>query len=241
MKSAEGFCSIGVLYFLVDIISEIRNAPEEGAKRLEREYKERLMSVAMNLCGDRSEAEALVYDTMGKAVSKIESLSKPESFFSWMCSILVNTHSKATRRMSSEKVIYTDSLPDMPEEVGGADSVFNSVDGALLHDAIAELPEKLRESVILRYFMDVPLLKMAKFLSIPVGTVNSRLHLARKALAARLGATGRKSVVAALAVLALLGATAALWVGGAFDGGERGAETTGTTKTTETVPAVPVV
>ena len=89
----------------MDIISEIRNAPEEGAKRLEREYKARLMAVAMNLCGDKSEAEALVYDTMGKAVSQIESLSKPESFFSWMCSILTNTYSKSTRRMSNEKVV----------------------------------------------------------------------------------------------------------------------------------------
>ncbi|MBQ6329778.1 MAG: RNA polymerase sigma factor, partial [Kiritimatiellae bacterium] len=223
----------------MDIISEIRNAPEDGAKRLEREYKERLMAVAMNICGDKSEAEALAYDTMGKAVSQIESLSKPESLLSWMCSILVNTHSKATRRMSSEKVVYTDNLPDQTEETDGAESVFKSVDGALLRDAIAELPEKLREAVILRYFMDMPLTQMARFLTIPVGTVNSRLHLARKALVARLNPTAKKACAVALVALALLGATAALWVGGAFDGGERGAETTGTTKTTETSETVP--
>lgn len=204
----------------MDIISEIRNAPEEGAKRLEREYKARLMAVAMNLCGDKSEVEALVYDTMGIAVSQIESLSKPESFFSWMCSILTNTYSKSTRRMSNEKVVYTDSLPDSEDAILGEESVLEPIDGAILRDAVNELPEKLRESVILRYFMDMPLLQMAKFLAIPVGTVNSRLHLARKALAARLGPTGRKSVVAVLAALAFLGATAALWVGGAFDGDE---------------------
>ena len=103
----------------MDIISEIRNAPEEGAKRLEREYKARLMVVAMNLCGDQSEAEALVYDTMGKAISQIESLSDSEKLFSWMCSILVNTRSKATRRLSNEKVVYTDSLPDSEDAVLG--------------------------------------------------------------------------------------------------------------------------
>ena len=226
------------------IASEICRDPEEGAKRLEREYKARLMSVAMNLCGDRSEAEALVYDAMGKAVAGIDSLSDSDKLFGWMCSILVNTHGKATRRMSNDKVMYTDNLPEQPEEPDGAESVSKSVDGALLRDAIAELPEKLRESVILRYFMDMPLIQVARFLKIPVGTVNSRLHLARKALAARLNPTAKKACVAALAVLALLGATAALWVGGVFDGGEWGAKTTGTTKTTvtsETVPEVPVV
>ena len=50
----------------MDIISEIRNAPEEGAKRLEREYTARLLAVAMNLCHDEHEAESLVYDTMGR-------------------------------------------------------------------------------------------------------------------------------------------------------------------------------
>ena len=110
---------------MVDIISEIRNAPEEGAKRLEREYKARLLAVAMNLCHDEHEAESLVYDTMGKAVAEIKSLSKPDALFSWMCSILVNTHNKATRRKSNEKVFPTDNLPDLPEEAVGAESVFN--------------------------------------------------------------------------------------------------------------------
>ena len=72
----------------MDIINEIRNAPEEGAKQLEREYKARLLSVAMNLCHDEHEAESLVYDTMGKAVAEIKSLSKPDAFFSWMCSTI---------------------------------------------------------------------------------------------------------------------------------------------------------
>ena len=146
----------------MDIISEIRNAPEEGAKRLEREYKARLMVVALNLCGDQSEAESLVYDTMGKAISQIESLSDSEKLFSWMCSILVNTRSKATRRLSNEKVVYTDSLPDPEDAVLGEGSVLEPIDGAILREAVNELPEKLRESVILRYFMDMPLLQMAK-------------------------------------------------------------------------------
>ena len=189
----------------MDIINEIRSAPEEGAKRLEREYKARLLAVAMNLCHDEHEAESLVYDTMGKAVAEIKSLSKPDALFSWMCSILVNTHNKATRRKSNEMVFSTDNLPDSPEESVGAESVFNSVDGTLLHDAIAELPEKLRESVILRYFMDMPLTQVARFLKIPVGTVNSRLHLARKALVARLNPTAKKLGVVAAAGLLLLG------------------------------------
>ena len=57
--------------------------------------------------------------------------------------------------------------------------------------------------------MDMPVAKIAKFLSIPNGTVFSRLHYARKALAAKLGAAAKKPGGRALLLaLALCGLTA---------------------------------
>ena len=128
---------------MMDILEEIRLDPERGAARLEREYGAKLLVVAKGVCRDEQEARALVYDTMAAAVRQIGELSKSESFFSWMCSIMVRMHGAATRRMSNEKVVYTDELPEVPTERDGAAEIFESVDGALLRDAIADLPEKL--------------------------------------------------------------------------------------------------
>ena len=159
------------------IIDEIRTNPEEGALRLEREYKKRLMAVALDVCNDSVEAEALVFDTLGDTVRYIESLENPEALFSWICRILVSRHNKATRRKSSERVVYSATLPEPPPDDIGVNQIIQEVDGKLLHEAIEHLPPKLKETVILRYFMDMPLLQVARFLMVPVGTVNSRQRI----------------------------------------------------------------
>ena len=51
-----------------------------------------------------------------------------------------------------------------------------------LRDALATLPDELRECVALRFFADLPLDEIAKAQDIPVGTVKSRLHGAVKKL-----------------------------------------------------------
>ena len=193
----------------MDIVDEIKNNPEAGAARLEREYASKLLFVAKNVCSDENEAKGLVYDTMAEAVRQVGKLSKPKSFFSWMCSILVRKHGASKRRKSEENVTFTDDLPEDSFELDSEESLYAAVDGALLRDAVAELPEKLREAVILRYFMDMPLDQIARFLSIPVGTVGSRLNLARKALTRRLAASPKKVIVLAGLLMMLLGAVAA--------------------------------
>ena len=207
----------------MDIVRDILEDREKGAKRLEAEYKERLYAVALRLGLDPTEAEGLVYRTIDEAVRGIEGYTEQSAFFAWLCKIMINCHGMATRRKSRERIVYTDELPDSGEDDsvnGGVDQVVQAVDGNILHEAISRLPPKLRETVVLRYFMDMSLIQISRFLMIPVGTVNSRLHMARTVLSMRLGAAVKKPAVAIIAVaLMLLGATAAVWWG-ATDSGE---------------------
>ena len=187
------------------------------------------MAVAMDLCKDPVEAEALVFDTLGETVRNIKSLTHPKALFSWMCRILVSIHSRNTRRKSTEHIVYSDTLPEPPPDDEGVNRVIRAVDGKLLHEAIDRLPPKLKETVILRYFMDMPTLHVARFLMVPVGTVSSRLHMARTILGMRLGAKLKKSTVAVFAAaLLLIGATAATVVElvSAADGGDEAAAET---------------
>lgn len=192
----------------MDIVSDIRTNREEGAKRLESEYKAQLYAVALRLGADPAEAEALVYRTIDEAVRSIDGYTEQSAFFAWLCKILVNCHGKATRRKSHERILYMESLPEAsdPSEEDGHDRVIQAVDAEILRDAIEALPEEMREAVILRYFMDVPLAKMAQILTLPIGTVKSRLHYARIILARRLGATMRKPAVALIASALVLSA-----------------------------------
>ena len=52
----------------------------------------------------------------------------------------------------------------------------------VIQQAIYNLPEKQRAVILLAYYEDLPLEEIALILSIPTGTVKSRLHNAMKAL-----------------------------------------------------------
>lgn len=215
----------------MDIVQDILANREEGAKRLESEYKAQLYAVALRLGADPTEAEALVYRTIDEAVRSIDGYTEQSAFFAWLCKILINCHSKSVRRKSNERIHYVEALPESSEarEDAGMDRIVQSVDAEILRDAIEALPEDMREAMILRYFMDVPLAKMAQILTVPIGTVKSRLHYARIALASRLGAKIRKSAVALVAMAIALSALVASvsWPadscaeGGAAEGGGR--------------------
>ncbi|MBR4612051.1 MAG: sigma-70 family RNA polymerase sigma factor, partial [Kiritimatiellae bacterium] len=194
------------------IVEELRRDRESGAKRLESEYKAGLMTLARNFCVDESDAEELVNRTFAAVVEGIDDYLEQSAFFAWMCQILKNIHALDTRRKSHGDIIYPGQVPEIADE-DAQEEIYRNLDASLVREAIKLLPQDQRETLLLHYFMDMPVAKIAKFLSIPVGTVNSRLHYARKALATKLGVkmhemAGKPGGKAVLLALLLCGITA---------------------------------
>lgn len=81
---------------------------------------------------------------------------------------------RATRRAQREKSWMLDrGVVAMPAARGAKDDV---------RWALSRLPEALREVVELGVFQDLPYAEISDILSIPVGTVKSRMHYALKRL-----------------------------------------------------------
>ena len=207
----------------MDIARSILLDREKGTRLLVTEYRDRLYAVALALCRNPAEAEDLAFRTIERAVSRIELYEERDSFYEWLQIILLNLYRNSVRGKMVRSTVAAGvgrDLEDIPGkmqegDVDSAEKVYSAVDSAILRDAINRLPEDMKEAVILRYFMDMPMKKMAQILSVPVGTVMSRLHYARLALAQRIGAAMKKPAVALIAVaIALLGATAAVVVDG---------------------------
>ena len=195
------------------IVQEILRDRESGAARLVAECKQPMYEAAMALCGDHAMAEDLVFRTFERVLDHIATCRDESAFSAWMKSILRNEWLMSVRGATTKNTTPA-GLPSevecMAEPDDGVEAVERSVDAALLRDAIDELPADMREAILLRYFMGLPLVKAAKILAVPVGTVNSRLHYARKTLAAKLGIAAKKPGVKALLVaLALAALTAA--------------------------------
>ncbi len=185
----------------VGIVEAIRKDGTTGAVRLVAEYKDRLYRVALGLCGNTSEAESLVFRTFEQVIAKIDHYREEEAFFAWMCTILRNYYRMSVRGNVAKNTISVGNFGDM-EDVSGtvdADTVVAPIDGNILRKAVDELSPEMREVVVLHYFMDQPVGKIAKMLSIAKGTVKSRLYYARLALGVRLGGILKKSAIAMIA------------------------------------------
>ena len=193
----------------MDIVEEIRNDREKGARRLESEYRNGLRTLALRFCDDPGDADELVNRTFAEVVANIDNYAEQSAFFGWMCKILVHLHSKDVRRKEHDGIVYPGTLPDIAD-ADAEEAIFRNLDASLLRDAIETLPADIRKTLLLHYFMEMPVKDVARFLAIPSGTVMWRLHYARQMLAAKLGAVAKKPGVRALLIALAIGATAAL-------------------------------
>ena len=190
----------------MDIVEELRQDREAGAKRLESEYRAGLLAMARRLCSDLSDADELVNRTFAAVVAGIDDYLEQSAFFGWMCRIMINLNSADRRRRSDRDVTYPGDLPETPDDAAH-EAIYRDVDASILRDAINTLPKEMKEAIVMHYLMEQPVARIAKFLALPVSTVKWRIHCARVELTRRRTSSakrpGVKAVLLALALTAL--------------------------------------
>ena len=195
------------------IIQDIHDDLEKGAAQLVAEYRDRLCRDAFALCGDKVEAEDFAFRTFDKVLRKIDTFKGDGSFYDWMKAILVNDIRSAKRTKAARNTVVAgidaDEEPVPDGAPGYEERLMESFDSELVRGAIQKLSPEHREAIVLHYFLDQPIGKMAKLLMIPEGTVKFRLFAARKALAEMLSKQMKRPVVRMLLLFLGLGAFAA--------------------------------
>ena len=171
----------------MEIWEDIAANAEKGSKRLVAEYGDRLFSAAVSICGNEHDAEDLVFRTISHAIAKIGQYGKRSSFFSWLYSILANFHRMDMRRKGFNALVFSDELPEHEDSAPNpAECLDFQTEAAIVREATAQLPEPLREIIVLRYFEDLSLREIATLLKLPLPTVKFRLHFAKRKLRAKL-------------------------------------------------------
>jgi RNA polymerase sigma-70 factor (ECF subfamily) len=136
-----------------------------------------LHRLALALTSNRSRADDLVQETYLRALRYFESY-QGEDFKAWMAAIMRNIHrTKTAPAPVSTEDEWLAALPDPapnPEQ-----TAVTAERAQRLRGLVAGLPETLREVLILREYGDLSYSQIAGMLSIPTGTVMSRLSRAR--------------------------------------------------------------
>src|SRR5689334_9717951 len=156
-----------------------------------------LYNFAMWLARNREEAEDLVQETYAKALKGFSSFQPGANFRAWMFRILRNAflNSRTGLRMAQTTPLELEAdsalMPfteQTPESI-----LLRHIDDETLYCAIEKLPVRFREVLLLRDMEDMSYQEVAKGLSVPIGTVMSRLSRARRMLRDILQSRGRES------------------------------------------------
>jgi RNA polymerase sigma-70 factor (ECF subfamily) len=145
-----------------------------------------LYNFARWLARDQSDAEDLVQETYRKALLGFASFRPSTNFRAWIFRILKNTFLSSCSRLERRMTVAMDSEEDGPELAVESETpetiLLERSDRQLVQRAIDELPAHYREVLLLCEVEEMSYREMAEALSIPIGTVMSRLARARRAI-----------------------------------------------------------
>lgn len=141
-------------------------------------YKDRLMNVIGRMLSSQEEAEDIVQETFIRVYQHRSSFNFQHCFSTWIYTIGLNLARNELRKRKRFKH-YDISEMQGNEAEFAVEMKLPSRLPQVLDEAVSELPEKYRLAFTLRDLQEMPYEEVAKILSIPLGTVKSRVNRAR--------------------------------------------------------------
>jgi RNA polymerase sigma-70 factor (ECF subfamily) len=141
------------------------------------QHYELLYRVSFRLTGSVADAEDLTQQTFLMAQQKLEQLRQTESAKPWLLAILRH-HFFRNRSRAAKQSVRLDLLPEPVSSPPKSDGF----DSEELQAALNDLPDEFRFPLVLFYFHDQSYQEIAAELSIPLGTVMSRLSRGKEHL-----------------------------------------------------------
>ena len=173
----------------------------EAFGRLVEHYQDRVYHFAFRLTGNRDRAWDLSQEAFMRAFAAMSRFKGESGFFTWMYRITLNLHINqvSTLKGRMEKRAYSLDLPrgdddgsPMKNDLSGPKALDPTREASvreravLVQQAIDELPPDYKQAILLRDMEGFSYEEMADLLSIPIGTVRSRIHRGRDELKKRL-------------------------------------------------------
>ena len=145
--------------------------------------QEELLRFAYKLTTDREEANDLLQETSLKALDNEDKYMPDTNFKGWMYTIMRNLFINNYRRSVRELNFLDSNFTDYAQiQVAKDDDKFEETyDLKLLYRIINKLPDDTKQPFMM-FVSGLKYKEIAEKMDLPIGTIKSRLHFARKKL-----------------------------------------------------------
>jgi len=174
-----------------DLLGRARGGDVDAFGLLVEQNQDRIYNAVYHLVGNDEDAEDIAQEVFVRAFRNLGRFAGRAKFSTWLYGIMLNSVRSYWRRRRGQPAVRLEG----PEEEdngpgtdppargdGPLDASVRREQVRLVRAAIAELDEDLREIVVLRDIRGLSYEELEEALSLPAGTVKSRLHRARQAL-----------------------------------------------------------
>lgn len=177
------------------LVARCRRGEIAAFEPLVERYRERVWRLANSYVRDREEAWDVAQEAFVRAWQALPSFRGQSAFYTWLFRIVVNVATDRVRaRAARGRAFGTEPVPEEEWErvmtdpaAAPDDAATRSEERARLRQALAALPEHHRAIIMLSDLEGLSYREIAEVLDIPMGTVMSRLHNARRRLRQLLG------------------------------------------------------
>ncbi|MBI3745194.1 MAG: RNA polymerase sigma factor [Chloroflexi bacterium] len=175
-----------------DLVEKAQQGDREAFAVLARLSGDRLMAIAQRILRDVGRAEDAVQQTLVIAWRQLPGLRDTDRFDAWLQRLLVNASYAEARRSRAWNANIRVLPVDGP---AGPDEAISIDDRDRLERGFRRLPPEQRAMLVFTHYLGLTPTEIAERLGIPVGTANSRLHYAHRAMRAAIEADERPVAV----------------------------------------------
>ena len=171
-----------------ELITAAQRGDAEAFAALARLSADRLFAVAVRVTRDRYRAEDALQQALIATWSELPRLRDPERFEAWTYRLVVRfavQEARAARRPNREIFVLAE------RERSRADTSTDVATRDQLERGFRRLTPEQRAVLVLHFYAGQSLAEIADVIGVPLGTVGSRLHYAKRALRAALEADNR--------------------------------------------------
>jgi RNA polymerase sigma-70 factor, ECF subfamily len=171
-----------------ELVEGALDGSEQAFRELVRRYERLVFGIIVRLVRNPSRAEELSQDAFVKAFRALHTYDRGRKFSAWLLRIAHNVAIDELRRYAPEITELDAAIPDESQPPQRLVEQRELADA--LRTAMGRLRPEYRELVALKYEQDMEYEEIVDITGLPLGTVKSSLHRARRELAEHLEGLG---------------------------------------------------
>jgi RNA polymerase sigma-70 factor (ECF subfamily) len=169
-----------------ELVRRCRSGDPSAFGDLVERHQSRVYHLCLRIVGDPDEARDAAQEALIASWRKLDQFRGDSAFTTWLHRVTVNACYDQLRKRRRQPMLHLAADDERDHEPGPpvadpADAVATSAE---VSAALRRVPDDFRAALVLADVEDLPYEEIASILGVAVGTVKSRVHRGRVALAA---------------------------------------------------------